>query len=359
MSRQALKDLDGDGHFSPEEHHAWALSLWNRMDRDHSGTITKEELDCDEFQNVVRGIIAPDSNSGGSGGVTYSRASMNIRQAMDFCIRKADQNFDGRLTFEEFKAFLKVLNNSTDAKQSANLIFALFDLNGDQTIEKDEFREIYRYFLGHNPTAAELEDEWSRLDYLGKQVVTRADYTRWLQTSTNPIFKQHAPPIEDAQGYSSAESSLQRSHSQRPFRMKPFGHDDRPKWNQAWNQQLNPNEHVSAGMRTYFSRPQSLPELKRWSGTKQRYKAIKNRLHDPAFEPPKKPIWYAVFSGNRHTTKQGSMTSHRSREDVVFWEDFWQTPAAQKVKRVSPGALSLQTPCKPPSHLLAMKPEDY
>eukprot|EP00434_Breviolum_minutum_P018909 symbB.v1.2.016675.t1/scaffold1275.1/size127301/3 len=39
---------------SAEKHRAWAEQLWCRMDRDRSGTVTREELMCDEFQEILK-----------------------------------------------------------------------------------------------------------------------------------------------------------------------------------------------------------------------------------------------------------------------------------------------------------------
>jgi len=165
------------------------------MDRDSSGSITRQELDCEEFRAIMRAAIVPGTG-GSMGGVAYARAEMAMDRACQYCLRKADINRDNSLSFGEFKSFLFLLRQDREAKHTADLIFALFDVDQDNMIDESEFREIYRFYLGHNPTEEQFQEEWGRLDASSKFRVTRAEYTRWLQTSPNPVFRQHGPPLE-------------------------------------------------------------------------------------------------------------------------------------------------------------------
>lgn len=79
------------------------------MDRDNNGAISKKELDCSEFRQVLRKVLTPDTEHDAGGGSTYARAATNQEQALALCLRKADINDDGRLSFDEFKAFLWAL----------------------------------------------------------------------------------------------------------------------------------------------------------------------------------------------------------------------------------------------------------
>merc|ERR1712007_66516 len=116
------------------------------------------------------------------------------------------------------------------AKHTANLIFALFDLDQDNTIDENEFREIFRFYMGRKPIEEEFQREWGRLDSMGRQMATREDYIHWLQTSTNPIFLQHAPPKE------------QNDSNQSDVLLASQGNPSiRPKWNQRFNVGANPN----------------------------------------------------------------------------------------------------------------------
>lgn len=48
-------DLPDDA--SAEKHRAWAEQLWCRMDRDRSGTVTREELMCDWYGIHLEGFV--------------------------------------------------------------------------------------------------------------------------------------------------------------------------------------------------------------------------------------------------------------------------------------------------------------
>ena len=49
------------------------------------------------------------------------------------------------------------------ARHSANLVFALFDLDGNHFISRSEFQELYRFLLGRTPSNNQFEEEWDRL----------------------------------------------------------------------------------------------------------------------------------------------------------------------------------------------------
>eukprot|EP00747_Dinoflagellata_sp_TGD_P166174 gnl/TRDRNA2_/TRDRNA2_188553_c0_seq1.p1 gnl/TRDRNA2_/TRDRNA2_188553_c0~~gnl/TRDRNA2_/TRDRNA2_188553_c0_seq1.p1 ORF type:complete len:398 (-),score=71.96 gnl/TRDRNA2_/TRDRNA2_188553_c0_seq1:65-1258(-) len=368
------------GNLTAEEHHEWAQKLWSRIDRDHSGEVTREELNCNEFQDVLRSVIAPDTV--GKNIATYGRSSQNIDQAINFCMRKADCNNSGKLSFEEFKGFLRAIRNQTSAKSSALMIFALFDLDGTQTIDQDEFREIYRYFLGHHPTAVEFEQEWFRLDTGGSGEVTQKQYVKWLQTSTNPIFKQHAPPIEDRSADAqNRRVSLQDSQfdlssgnvgsQAQEHGGKGLGKGHRPApgvmprikrntgFAMPWNQRFNAkdiyqiNKEAPQERRIYFSKPQSLPELKRFYNTHQGFDKHRRRVN-MTLPPEPKPILSSTsltelrLPGQSRHQPGGSMLDKKG--EVVHWQEL--TPRAQKKVVIERGSLSLRVSGPPPPTLM-------
>eukprot|EP00913_Durusdinium_trenchii_P011389 g10699.t1 len=66
------KDVD------PEEHEAWALRMWRRMDRDNNRYVTRAELDCEEFRQIIRSVLTP--NGGATmGGVEYMSDLVHTR----------------------------------------------------------------------------------------------------------------------------------------------------------------------------------------------------------------------------------------------------------------------------------------
>eukprot|EP00971_Amphidinium_carterae_P242995 4824732-Amphidinium_carterae.1 len=80
------------------------------------------------------------------------RAQINFKQALLYCLRKADLNKDGVLSFEEFRAMLWTLRWPSAAEDASTLLFALFDVDGDQLINREEFRQMYRFYMGSDPT---------------------------------------------------------------------------------------------------------------------------------------------------------------------------------------------------------------
>jgi hypothetical protein len=166
------------------------------MDRDNNGALTRQELDCEEFYAIVRAVLLPAWQAiSGMGGPAYTRSVMDMDQAINFALRKADLNDDNKLSFEEFKAFMVVLRQPQLATHTANLIFALFDVNRDGWVDEFEFRQIYRFYLGHVPTETEFQDEWALLDSANRGRVSRDEYVKWLQGSSNVIFREHSPQL--------------------------------------------------------------------------------------------------------------------------------------------------------------------
>merc|ERR1719352_572683 len=108
---------------------------------------------------------------------------------MDFCFRKADINHDGSLSFAEFKSFLRALRNQHDEKDCADLVFALFDLDGTNSVDKAEFLEIFRYYTGRTPTTLEFKKIWEQLDSLDTGQVTKQQYIKWMQHYAPPQFR--------------------------------------------------------------------------------------------------------------------------------------------------------------------------
>lgn len=334
-----------------QEHHEWALRMWSRMDRDNNGAITRKELDCEEFRDVLRLVLAPDSAHCNA---TYARSMTNQQQALHFCLRKADVNNDGWLSFKEFSALMWVLRQETHAEDTTKLVFALFDLDTDLHISEGEFREIYRFYLGHDPTSEEFWQEWHNLASEGQDLVSREQYTTWLRTSASQIFRQHSPapvihaattadPMEATSHSLSTISMAESSRRQRRIPMDARGWPlvakknihARGKWNQKWNTQINRNDVLPMGERNYFAKVQSLPALDRFYRTHIGFGEQHARLNAPT--PPKELMVLStdtqpVFNKSRHRPA-GTMREHLHGSpcgDVALWEDFWQTPLRSK-----------------------------
>lgn len=353
---------------SEEEHTKWARSLWRRMDRDNSGQITLQELNCEEFENVLRLVLVP---KGGERSVTYGRAELNVSQAIELCLRKADVNNDGVMSFEEFNAFLRILRDQGDAKHTAFWIFALFDLKGTFTIDNQDFKRIYQYYTGHLPTEDELQEEWNNLAGVGSTLATREQYAQWLQTSANPIFRQHAPPVagevgEDAMAAANEQLNgklLKGLVKPNPKILPHLRRHVRPPFKPGWDDSFNARDMVavtnpSAAKRNkvYFSKTEkltdSLDALSQYYQRMPHFESCAKRLAEP--ESAKSLRVLSTDTAMMETTLPGRHKKHsgqmmtNARGQQVKWTDTWQIPGSMKVTNREAGCNMLRCLGEPP-----------
>lgn len=351
-----------------DEHTKWAQSLWFRLDRDRSGEITSEELNCDEFQEILRLALTPKAAGHDGSRASYGRSEQNVKALLEFCIRKADMNGDGTLQFAEFRALLRSLRSDT-LEHASEMIFAMFDLDGDQTIDREEFIEVFRYYNARNPREDELTEEWARLDPFGKGHATKTEFLRWMQTSKNPVFRQHAPPLSAPSSPQVGSPTSVRSPSSPAMKKTKKPEDQRPApgmlphmyhessrdvSRMPWNQRFRGtdtvllNKELPAGQRKYFSRPQSMPELKRFYNTYAGFEDQNQRLRMP--RPRRKLVVCSTeirpeqdISPGRHVP-DGWMRDKRSK--VVLWNNAWVPTHAElaQQKRIDTGINYLRCP---------------
>jgi len=416
-SRFAPKDT-----FSPQEHHDWASRVWLRMDRDNSGAISRQELDCEEFRSVLRKALAPNTGSC-MGGPRYARAQMNMDQAVYFFMRKADINDDNSISFPEFKSMMRILRQAHGELHTADMIFALFDLDTDGYIDQDEFREIYRFFLGHDPTLTEFMVEWQRLDSEGAGKVSRNRYIDWLKASQNPVFRWHSPQAEstnnalgsDACGAQGDHLAITQEPTKERVQWRPWenykhfcwheptkrrsNHTDwkcqstesipnlhvgstrslsstaahfggemvRPEWNQRlatshpnWpDKDGKPRQII--GRRKFFSRPHSLPELKRHLDSRPGFSDLSQEIFRKE-KPQKAAVLSHEHSGGAAQIlsvpsrgKRGGSMRHHITKEKRSWDDHWYTPFQLKDFRHPPPQTNMGAPAK---HLYADLYED-
>eukprot|EP00932_Pfiesteria_piscicida_P002932 SRR837773.12851.p1 GENE.SRR837773.12851~~SRR837773.12851.p1 ORF type:complete len:182 (-),score=56.88 SRR837773.12851:188-733(-) len=133
-----------------------------------------------------------------------------------------------------------------------DLAFALFDLDCNRRIDRMEFHELCRFFLGRNIKEEHFREEWLLLVDGGvfESSATKQQYVRWLQRSPTPEFNRLAPPVYVEE----QDPTLRRLLN-------------KPRWNKAFYRgpsRGHINDGLSVGQRQYFSRAQSLPELRRF-----------------------------------------------------------------------------------------------
>lgn len=239
--------------------------MWIRMDRNRNGSLSLAELDCEELRTVLKSVIAPAAGTSvGGAAAPYARAQMNTEQAVSFILRKADLNHDGTLSFEEFESFTLMLRKlpSSVASHTSDLIFALFDLDGDHLINEAEFREIYRFYTGHRPTEVEFQAEWRRLDRAFHQAVTRDEYAEWLRASESPHFKQHAPPPGSLHKSASSPGEILPPGEERVRLSKEAEDKNRQLWKRGGLQ------HVGANSASLSRLGQSVVGRPKWNGSR-------------------------------------------------------------------------------------------
>lgn len=250
--------------------------------------------------------------------------------------------------------------------------FCLFDLNASRSLDLSEFREVFRFFLGHKPTEAELVEEcgcrlaestssaqeWTRLisqDTVGSDAVSFQQYLSWLKESDNPVFHQYDAsddtPVSSPVGSPAVPSRAVpspvrgRGAKARPTSMLSASASRellraRPKWNPRFNDGPNMNEKKMQHDRRYFSRPQTEKELLRFYNTFSGFEKQYTALHMPAPEQRLVTTCPRVLSSEhedvllshiRHSPG-GEMRS-RSAGTVVRWDDHWPIPKCLKERR--------------------------
>lgn len=145
-------------------------TMFNKYDVDGSGTI-----DHDEFTLLCREYGYP---------ITAEEAKL--------AVQVLDNEGKGSITFESFqkwwrdpKRFERVKLSDEDAEylNQAFASFMSFDMDGSQTIDREEFVALHQELadLGYRMHA--LQDDWDDMDRDGSGEVTFAEYVDWLKRS--------------------------------------------------------------------------------------------------------------------------------------------------------------------------------
>jgi hypothetical protein len=284
-------------------------------------------------------------------------------------------NDDKKLSFDEFKSLLLCLKEPQLARYTANLIFSLFDLDANRLLDKQEFHELQRFLLGRNPSHNEFEEEWHRLVAPAQQssatpveLIDQRSYIAWMQNSSIPAIMQQAPkgiaprmvapkaegtPPQSPTAKDRAGTAPGRAESSaspvdlsatRGLRSTTSSMRSRPKWNQRFNCSINPghiNDTRPAGIREYFGRAQSMPELKRfWKAHDGKtFNKHVSALETEPPEPPRCPIFPKCLSTEGGTPNNlperhspgGTMTDFNFGHRTI-WEDNWSTPMRYKTR---------------------------
>lgn len=313
------------------EHHQWSVQAWVRLDRDHDGFLTRHELDSKEFRALIAELIHG----------SRQHVMVNVQGLIDWVQRKADGNGDDQISFAEFEGFTNYLRQLVDPSSltrdapsaMADLVFAMFDLNGDDVLDREEYREVDRFFRGGRPKEVEFKAEWESLDSAGEQVVSRERYAAWLREGASQVM----PPPGGADLAETPErlslsdafknSPLLASGTGKKLKSNTDGTAKHPfKWNRRHHIHSGSNSQRPQGQRTYFSRAQTVDELRRHLESRPEsslFRSICVRLNQKE-EPRRKPILShdagMPMDVARHSP--GGTMSNKSG-DLSFWNDRW------------------------------------
>lgn len=365
MSTEKRKKQTIFGEVSPEQHRKWAEHVWSRMDRDGSGEITIDELNCEEFMQILRNIFSP--LTAGKGVASYARSEINATQCLSFLLKAADKDGNGVLDFEEFEHFLRGLRKHRSSKAFTDITFALFDVDQSGFIEEGEFRDIWRYFNGHNPTAVDFTHHWSYMDEARTGRVTKASYAKWLAKKAPLAFRVHALPVfgdEDsvASEVSSVDVGGHKKAGLQVFRPSPGMWHEPPKaWSTSveWNPRFAnkcPSEQNEAWRgcqrkKTMFSRPESLPDLRKFYRTHVGFSAHRKRMASQEPFCPKPVLSHESVQSVKMPGLDRHMQIIRNRQgDLLEWKQ--NTPRALQKRLWEPGSLLLRVPVPPAPFLV-------
>jgi len=356
------KDDESAKGLTPQQHRQWALALWKRMDRDNNQEMTLDELNCSEFLEALRTILTPAMASKSVG--IYARAEINLTQVLHHCLKLADTNRDGTLNFQEFERFLTNLRKPKHPTELALLYMNMFDADPDAYIAENEFRDMWRYFMGRNPRSDEFQFHWSRMDTARAGRISQRALAKWLAKTAPKAFTTLAPPVIEPEGSETEDpgsGSLQATRTKsKIFRPAPgLWHQPSTPWQSAHEWNSVPQDPCDQNIawrgcqrqKTFFSRPESLPELRRFYATHRGFQAHKRQLKMPE-EPPRRPV---LSQESHQFMSQPGWERHEKsvlnvNGEVAAWTE--NTPRALQKQVREPGTMLLRVPLPPAPHLI-------
>jgi len=165
-------------------HRDWAGAVFDALDNNEDGYLERCELQGRMFRDRMRDCIGKSVPMPG-----------DMEVLVDFVMKKADRDGDGRLSIDEFESFTwQFKRMEADIDLEVDFIFSLFDTDQDGTIDQNEFETVFDYHSGGGLVASNkdyIKKTMGDLDDDGDGKITPHDYVKWsLGLSKNPFHTE-------------------------------------------------------------------------------------------------------------------------------------------------------------------------
>ena len=152
---------------------------------------------------------------------------------------------DGQVSLESFHQLMTALRDLLNHPEvETDLLFSAFDTDGDQALNRNEFKQLVAFCTGRSPQIEVLNRIWECLDSKKCGAVTRQQYLEWLLTkdSTEEGIAKSEPVLRRIRSRprsaGSCFSAGTGTHSRispldvyRTLKIKESISDTRPYWN--------------------------------------------------------------------------------------------------------------------------------
>lgn len=160
----------GKSYFNAEVPDVVVRSLFHKYDTDGSGNLGKNEM-----LNLLKDDLG-----------------LKDEQARA-CIMLVDKDGCGEVSFNEFITWLRTENgfrNIDDRSryykvQKAIELFKKFDKDGNGTIDREEFKQLFQQFKAGNCDESQLDNALKSLDTSGDGQISFAEFLAWLNWLPN------------------------------------------------------------------------------------------------------------------------------------------------------------------------------
>jgi hypothetical protein len=134
----------------------------------------------------------------------------------------------------------------------SGLIIALFDVDGDGKLNREEFKELFKFFRGKSPQTEGLNSVWSDIDSERTGAISREEYESWMGRRSGGIVARSSQRPDP---FSMEFHNLNEIYKYLQNFKNPV--DPRPRWFPRHHVTANLGPAVHPSIRGYFGRRQS------------------------------------------------------------------------------------------------------